>query len=153
MDYTKQNSENLHGLNLQLISSDNEFINFPRLSIASTPILNLDRPSTEQEQFVYKSEVRQSINSLNREQQIRKYMSNNTQSRVSKTRVAHSLVDLVNSDMDLNSNLGTSSDATIFNSPMHFGTANSTVIATQIGATAHIPCIVHHIGECLVSSI
>ncbi|XP_046809989.1 zwei Ig domain protein zig-8-like [Lucilia cuprina] len=36
---------------------------------------------------------------------------------------------------------------------MYFGTENSTVVATQIGATAHIPCVVHHIGECVVSWI
>uniref|UniRef100_A0A1I8QB74 Ig-like domain-containing protein n=1 Tax=Stomoxys calcitrans TaxID=35570 RepID=A0A1I8QB74_STOCA len=35
----------------------------------------------------------------------------------------------------------------------HFGTENSTVITTQIGATALIPCIVHQIGEGVISWI
>lgn len=35
--------------------------------------------------------------------------------------------------------------------PMYFGTLNSTVVATQIGATAHLPCIIHHIGDGVVS--
>lgn len=35
--------------------------------------------------------------------------------------------------------------------PMYFGTVNSTVVATQIGATAHLPCIIHHIGDGVVS--
>ncbi|XP_037050920.1 uncharacterized protein LOC119084880 isoform X2 [Bradysia coprophila] len=37
--------------------------------------------------------------------------------------------------------------------PMYFGTVNSTVVATQIGATAHLPCIIHHIGDGVVSWI
>lgn len=37
------------------------------------------------------------------------------------------------------------------NTPMYFGTVNSTVVATQIGATAHLPCIIHHIGDGVVS--
>ncbi|XP_073811969.1 defective proboscis extension response 13 isoform X2 [Musca autumnalis] len=36
---------------------------------------------------------------------------------------------------------------------MYFGTENSTVITTQVGATALIPCTVHQIGEGLVSWI
>ncbi|XP_037941093.1 uncharacterized protein LOC119674042 [Teleopsis dalmanni] len=44
--------------------------------------------------------------------------------------------------------------ADVFNSaPMYFGTENSTVVSTQIGATAHIPCTVHHIGDGVVSWI
>ncbi|XP_062131113.1 ecdysone-induced protein 74EF isoform X6 [Drosophila sulfurigaster albostrigata] len=35
----------------------------------------------------------------------------------------------------------------VFGTPMYFGTENSTVVTTQIGATAHVPCTVHHIGE------
>ncbi|BFG05894.1 uncharacterized protein DMAD_04520 [Drosophila madeirensis] len=42
---------------------------------------------------------------------------------------------------------------TVFGSPMYFGTENSTVVTTQIGATAHVPCTVHHIGEGVVSWI
>nr|ACT09397.1 IP04217p [Drosophila melanogaster] len=41
----------------------------------------------------------------------------------------------------------------LFGTPMHFGTENSTVVTTQIGATAHVPCTVHHIGEGVVSWI
>ncbi|XP_002138418.3 uncharacterized protein dpr13 isoform X1 [Drosophila pseudoobscura] len=41
----------------------------------------------------------------------------------------------------------------VFGSPMYFGTENSTVVTTQIGATAHVPCTVHHIGEGVVSWI
>lgn len=39
----------------------------------------------------------------------------------------------------------------IYNAPMYFGTENSTIITTQIGATAHLPCTIHHIGEGVVS--
>ncbi|XP_016986007.1 uncharacterized protein LOC108049363 [Drosophila rhopaloa] len=42
---------------------------------------------------------------------------------------------------------------TLFGTPMYFGTENSTVVTTQIGATAHVPCTVHHIGEGVVSWI
>ncbi|XP_054737717.1 uncharacterized protein LOC129244126 [Anastrepha obliqua] len=41
----------------------------------------------------------------------------------------------------------------IYAAPMYFGTENSTVVTTQIGATAHIPCTVHHIGDGVVSWI
>lgn len=40
----------------------------------------------------------------------------------------------------------------LFRTPMRFGTENHTVITTQIGATAHIPCTIHHIGEGVVSA-
>lgn len=39
----------------------------------------------------------------------------------------------------------------VFGTPMYFGTENSTLVTTQIGATAHVPCTVHHIGEGVVS--
>lgn len=44
-----------------------------------------------------------------------------------------------------------------YKEPMYFGTENSTTVNTQIGANAHLPCTVHHIGEgvvsiCLISS-
>jgi len=39
----------------------------------------------------------------------------------------------------------------VYGTPMYFGTENSTVVTTQIGATAHVPCTVHHIGEGVVS--
>ncbi|TMW48232.1 hypothetical protein DOY81_006688, partial [Sarcophaga bullata] len=150
---TKQNSEGLKILKHHMFSSSNEFTNYPRLSIASAPTFNLEQPSIEQTQFVHKSIIRESKNSPSGERQIKKHTLNNTRNRAPSMRVAHSLVDLVNSDIEENINLNISSDAPIFNSPMYFGTTNSTVIATQIGATAHIPCIVHHIGECLVSWI
>ena len=35
--------------------------------------------------------------------------------------------------------------------PMSFGTANSTVVVSQSGSTAHLPCVVHNIGEGMVS--
>lgn len=38
-----------------------------------------------------------------------------------------------------------------YKEPMYFGTDNSTVITTQIGANAHLPCTIHHIGEGVVS--
>lgn len=41
----------------------------------------------------------------------------------------------------------------IYKTPMYFGTENSTVITTQIGATAHIPCTIHHIGDGVVNII
>ncbi|XP_001986570.2 uncharacterized protein LOC6559933 [Drosophila grimshawi] len=41
----------------------------------------------------------------------------------------------------------------VFGTPMYFGTENSTVVTTQIGATAHVPCTVHHIGDGVVSWI
>uniref|UniRef100_A0A182Q404 Immunoglobulin V-set domain-containing protein n=1 Tax=Anopheles farauti TaxID=69004 RepID=A0A182Q404_9DIPT len=31
--------------------------------------------------------------------------------------------------------------------PMQFGTENYTLVTSQIGSTAHIPCRIHHIGE------
>lgn len=40
----------------------------------------------------------------------------------------------------------------IYAAPMYFGTENSTVVTTQIGASAHIPCTVHHIGDGVVST-
>lgn len=39
-----------------------------------------------------------------------------------------------------------------YKEPMYFGTENSTTITTQIGANAHLPCTIHHIGEGVVSS-
>lgn len=38
-----------------------------------------------------------------------------------------------------------------YKEPMYFGTENSTTVTTQIGATAHLPCTIHHIGEGVVS--
>lgn len=38
-----------------------------------------------------------------------------------------------------------------YKEPMYFGTENSTVITTQIGANAHLPCAIHNIGEGVVS--
>lgn len=38
-----------------------------------------------------------------------------------------------------------------YKEPMYFGTENSTTITTQIGANAHLPCTIHHIGESVVS--
>lgn len=38
-----------------------------------------------------------------------------------------------------------------YKEPMYFGTENSTTITTQIGANAHLPCTIHHIGEGVVS--
>lgn len=38
-----------------------------------------------------------------------------------------------------------------YKEPMYFGTENSTTITTQVGANAHLPCIIHHIGEGVVS--
>lgn len=38
-----------------------------------------------------------------------------------------------------------------YREPMYFGTENSTTVNTQIGATAHLPCSVHNIGEGVVS--
>ncbi|XP_026481535.1 lachesin-like [Ctenocephalides felis] len=37
--------------------------------------------------------------------------------------------------------------------PMYFGTENSTMVTSQIGSTALVPCAVHHIGEGMVSWI
>ncbi|KAM7341604.1 defective proboscis extension response 13 isoform 2-T5 [Cochliomyia hominivorax] len=76
--------------------------------------------------------------------------------RLSSNYVAHKVIDLVNTNIENNIYTNDSSEAlnkSIFNTPMYFGTENSTVVATQIGATAHIPCVVHHIGECVVSWI
>lgn len=39
----------------------------------------------------------------------------------------------------------------LFKEPMYFGTENSTTITTQVGANAHLPCVVHHIGDGVVS--
>uniref|UniRef100_A0A182SHC9 Uncharacterized protein n=1 Tax=Anopheles maculatus TaxID=74869 RepID=A0A182SHC9_9DIPT len=35
--------------------------------------------------------------------------------------------------------------------PMQFGTENYTLVTSQIGSTAHVPCRIHHIGEGVVS--
>lgn len=68
--------------------------------------------------------------------------------------VAHKVIGIglpsVQERIDVNSSAEDSNDI-IFNEPMHFGTENSTVVTTQIGATAHIPCTVHHIGDGVVS--
>ncbi|XP_050092912.1 zwei Ig domain protein zig-8-like isoform X1 [Anopheles aquasalis] len=40
-----------------------------------------------------------------------------------------------------------------FEAPMEFATKNFTLVTAQIGSTAHIPCQIHHIGECVVSWI
>ncbi|XP_063698189.1 uncharacterized protein LOC134829122 [Culicoides brevitarsis] len=39
----------------------------------------------------------------------------------------------------------------LYNTPMYFGTENSTVVMVQAGAVAHLPCTIHHIGEGVVS--
>uniref|UniRef100_A0A182P5X6 Uncharacterized protein n=1 Tax=Anopheles epiroticus TaxID=199890 RepID=A0A182P5X6_9DIPT len=36
--------------------------------------------------------------------------------------------------------------------PMQFGTENYTLVTSQIGSTAHVPCRIHHIGEGVVST-
>lgn len=41
----------------------------------------------------------------------------------------------------------------LYNTPMYFGTENSTVVTVQAGAVAHLPCTIHHIGEGVVSNI
>ncbi|KAL9915207.1 defective proboscis extension response 13 isoform 2-T3 [Glossina fuscipes fuscipes] len=70
--------------------------------------------------------------------------------------VAHKVIGIglpsVQERIDVNSSAEDSNDI-IFNEPMHFGTENSTVVTTQIGAAAHIPCTVHHIGDGVVSWI
>lgn len=38
----------------------------------------------------------------------------------------------------------------LYNTPMYFGTENSTVVTVQAGAVAHLPCTIHHIGEGVV---
>lgn len=38
-----------------------------------------------------------------------------------------------------------------YNTPMHFGTENSSMITVQAGAVAHLPCTVHQLGEGVVS--
>lgn len=40
-----------------------------------------------------------------------------------------------------------------YKTPMQFGTENSTMVMSQVGSTAHIPCRIHHIGEGVVSWI
>lgn len=52
-----------------------------------------------------------------------------------------------NSDANLDHN----SLDELYKEPMYFGTENSTTITTQIGANAHLPCVIHHIGEGVVS--
>uniref|UniRef100_A0A336KTQ7 CSON007914 protein n=1 Tax=Culicoides sonorensis TaxID=179676 RepID=A0A336KTQ7_CULSO len=39
----------------------------------------------------------------------------------------------------------------LYNTPMYFGTENSSVVTVQAGAVAHLPCTIHHIGEGVVS--
>lgn len=39
----------------------------------------------------------------------------------------------------------------LYRTPMSFGTENLTMITTQVGATAYLPCLVHFIGESVVS--
>lgn len=41
----------------------------------------------------------------------------------------------------------------LYNTPMYFGTENSTVVTVQAGAVAHLPCTIHHIGEGVVSKV
>lgn len=38
-----------------------------------------------------------------------------------------------------------------FTGKMKFGTKNSTVVTAQIGGNAYLPCIVHNIGDSVVS--
>lgn len=52
-----------------------------------------------------------------------------------------------NSDANLDHN----SLDELYKEPMYFGTENSTTITTQVGANAHLPCVIHHIGEGVVS--
>lgn len=39
----------------------------------------------------------------------------------------------------------------LYNTPMYFGTENSSIVIVQAGAVAHLPCTIHHIGEGVVS--
>lgn len=39
----------------------------------------------------------------------------------------------------------------LYKSRMRFGTGNSTTVTSQVGASAHLPCTVHNIGEGVVS--
>lgn len=36
--------------------------------------------------------------------------------------------------------------------PVHFVTENSTVVTSQTGTTAHVPCVVNNIGDGMVRS-
>lgn len=39
----------------------------------------------------------------------------------------------------------------IFNQPLRFSTENNTEVIAQVGTTAHLPCMIHNIGEGVVS--
>lgn len=54
-------------------------------------------------------------------------------------------------DTNANEHLEHNSLEELYKEPMYFGTENSSTITTQIGANAHLPCIIHHIGEGVVS--
>jgi hypothetical protein len=41
----------------------------------------------------------------------------------------------------------------IFKTPLRFATNNNTEITAQIGSTAHLPCIIHNLGEGVVSKL
>uniref|UniRef100_A0A1A9WQG9 Ig-like domain-containing protein n=1 Tax=Glossina brevipalpis TaxID=37001 RepID=A0A1A9WQG9_9MUSC len=82
--------------------------------------------------------------------------NNRVLTRSTHTHVAHKVIGIGlpsgQKRIDVNSSSEDINEI-IFSEPMHFGTENSTVLTTQIGATAHIPCTVHHIGDGVVSWI
>lgn len=39
----------------------------------------------------------------------------------------------------------------LYKKRMLFGTINSTTVTSQIGSTAHLPCIIHNVGDGVVS--
>lgn len=56
-----------------------------------------------------------------------------------------------NSSLNIDGQLSHNTLDEYYKEPMYFGTENSTTVTTQIGANAHLPCTIHHIGEGVVS--
>lgn len=77
------------------------------------------------------------------DKQHQNYQIDNHQTSATSDNINHNLVMIGDNDENY---------FELFRTPMRFGTENHTVITTQIGATAHIPCTIHHIGEGVVSA-
>lgn len=161
MDYIQDNEKVFNNIKSKRFLTDSSYSNTHIGSFSSTSKFTIENQNHQ----IYRShhtdksnandeQLANKVRHLNFQSQntaVSPYVSN--PKRLSSNHVAHKVIDLVQSDKynSYTNNTIETIDTPAHDTPMYFGTENSTVITAQSGATAHISCIVHHIGECVVS--
>ena len=105
-------------------------------------LLTPNLPTSSNSHAILQTSTMLGNNSDDEHQQNQNYQLDNQNSATSDN-INHNLVMIGDNDENY---------FELFRTPMRFGTENHTTITTQIGATAHIPCTIHHIGEGVVSA-